>query len=193
MHALMEKLARVMAILGGLVLVLLIFITCISVLGRALNTFFHGWIATVLPGLSKWFLDLGVGPILGDFELVEAGVAFAIFAALPLCQITSSHASVDIFTNSLPVGVMRFLQAIIEVVFAIVLVIIAWQLYEGLLSKKSYGETTCLLQFPIWWGYAASLIGAGAAAIAGVYMAGVRVLEFLLHRKLIDDHWETAE
>ena len=193
MHALMEKLARTMAIIGGLVLILLIVITCVSVSGRALNTLLHGWIGTALPGMSAWLVDLGVGPILGDFELVEAGVAFAIFASLPLCQISSSHASVDIFTNTLPIGTRRFLQMIIEILFAAVLVVIAWRLYEGMLSKKSYGETTFLLQFPIWWGYAASLIGAVFAAVAGIYMAGVRVLEFLFHRNLIRDDWESVE
>jgi tripartite ATP-independent transporter DctQ subunit len=193
MHRTMDKLARAMAILGGIVLVLLIILTCVSVLGRGLNTVFHGWIGTVLPGISKWFLDLGVGPILGDFELVEAGVAFAIFASLPLCQISSSHASVDIFTNNLPRKVNRLLQMIIEIVFAGVLILIAWRLYEGMLSKKSYGETTFLLQFPVWWAYAASLFGAIAAAIAGIYMAGVRTVEVLLGRDLVLDRSEVAQ
>ena len=35
---------------------------------------------------------------MADYELVEAGVAFAIFAFIPLCQIYGSHATVDIFT-----------------------------------------------------------------------------------------------
>ena len=193
MHALMEKLARTMAIVGGFVLLLLIALTCVSVLGRGLNTMFHGWIGTIFPEMSKWFIEQGVGPILGDFELVEAGVAFAIFAALPLCQITSSHASVDIFTNALPEDIKRFLQMIIEILFSVVLILIAWRLYEGMLSKMSYGETTFLLQFPIWWGYAASLIGAFFTAITGIYMAVVRTLEFLSRRRLIRDDWEAVE
>ncbi|MCP5086080.1 MAG: TRAP transporter small permease [Rhodobacteraceae bacterium] len=190
MHRLMEKLARAMAVIGGLVLTILIVITCLSVAGRALNTVFHGWVGDLMPTVSQWFLDMGVGPILGDFELVEAGVAFAIFASLPLCQITSSHASVDIFTNNFPSGVNRFLRMITEIVFAAVLVLIVWRLYEGMMSKRGYGETTFLLQFPIWWAYAASLSGAVMAAVSGVYMAGVRTAEFFLHRRLIDGDME---
>lgn len=189
----MEKLARVMAIIGGLVLVFLIVMTCVSVLGRGLNTVFHGWVGQILPGMSKWFLNLGVGPILGDFELVEAGVAFAIFASLPLCQIAGSHATVDIFTKNLPRDVSRFLLMVTEILFACVLILIAWRLYEGMLSKKSYGETTFLLQFPIWWAYAASLFGAIIAAISAVYMAGVRTAEFLSRRRVIRSEWEAAE
>lgn len=191
MHKLMQRLARTMAVIGGLVLTILIVVTCISVFGRALNTVFHGWVGDVMPTVSKWFLDMGVGPILGDFELVEAGVAFAIFASIPLCQITSGHASVDLLTRNLPARYDRFLKMVTDVVFAAVLVLIAWRLYEGMMSKKGYGETTFLLQFPIWWAYAASLFGAVMAAISGVYVACVRIIEFLYQRSLIFDDMET--
>ena len=168
-----------MAICGGLVLTLLIVLICISVIGRSLNGLLHGWIGSVMPGLSAWALDLGVGPINGDFELVEAGVAFAIFAFLPLCQISAGHASVDIFTAKLPMRINRVLQLGIDVIFAIVLIAIAYQLYNGMLSKQSYGDTTFLLQFPIWWAYAASLSGAVLTAVIAFYVAGIRAVECL--------------
>ena len=41
MHRFMNGLARLMAVLGGLVLTALIFVICVSVLGRALNTLLH--------------------------------------------------------------------------------------------------------------------------------------------------------
>jgi hypothetical protein len=50
-----------------------------------------------------------------------------------------------------------------------VLILISWRLYEGLLSKMSNGETTFLLQFPIWWAYAASF----AASVAAVSSASI--------------------
>lgn len=188
MHKLIYGLARIMAILGGLVLTLLILLTCVSILGRSLNGILHGdMMERIAPGFSTWLLDLGVGPINGDFELVEAGVAFAIFAFLPLCQITAGHASVDIFTARLPAGVQRFLRAATEVLFAVVLILIAWRLFEGMASKRGYGETTFLLQFPIWWAYAASLVGAIVAAGVGVYMALVRLAELLTGRVIVAD------
>ncbi len=182
------RLARLMAALGGIVLTVLILITCLSILGRSLNGVFHGeFMKEFAPGFAQWALDLGIGPINGDFELVEAGIAFSIFAFLPICQITSGHASVDIFTNMLPRRINRFLRAVIEVVFAAVLVLIAWRLYEGMMAKKSYSETTLLLQFPIWWAYAASFFGALMAALIGVFMAGVRMVEMLTGWILVPD------
>ena len=187
MHNLATRAARFMAICGGLVLALLIVIICISVVGRSLNGLLHGWIGTVLPAVSAWLLQLGVGPINGDFELVEAGVAFSIFAFLPLCQISGGHASVDIFTSKLPSGLNRGLQMMIDIVFAIALIVMAYQLYKGMLSKQSYGDTSFLLQFPIWWAYAASLVGVVMAAVISVYVAGVRVVECATGQDVISD------
>ena len=179
MKNLATQAARLMAICGGLVLTVLIVLICISVIGRSLNGLLHGWIGAVMPGISAWALDLGVGPINGDFELVEAGVAFAIFAFLPLCQISAGHASVDIFTAKLPTRINRLLQLAIDVIFAVVLIAIAYQLYNGMLSKQRYGDTTFLLQFPIWWAYAASLSGSILTAVISLYVAGIRALELM--------------
>jgi len=179
MKNLATQAARLMAICGGLVLTVLIVLICISVIGRSLNGLLHGWIGAVMPCISAWALDLGVGPINGDFELVEAGVAFAIFAFLPLCQISAGHASVDIFTAKLPTRINRLLQLAIDVIFAVVLIAIAYQLYNGMLSKQRYGDTTFLLQFPIWWAYAASLSGSILTAVISFYVAGIRALELM--------------
>lgn len=194
MHKLMLKLARLMAATGGIVLTLLIVLTCISIVGRLLNGFFHGGLMQgIAPEFSEWMIAIGVGPINGDFELVEAGVAFAIFAFLPLCQITSGHASVDILVETFPRRVSSFLRMITEIVFAGILVLIAWRLTAGLISKLHNGETSFLLEFPIWWAYAASLVAAVVAAIVGLYMGAVRTIEFLTGRILIWDGVETEQ
>ena len=194
MHALFTGLARFMAILGGIVLSALILLTCVSILGRSLNGILHSdFVMGLAPDLAHWLIDIGIGPVNGDFELVEAGVAFAIFAFIPLCQITAGHASVDIVANALPRGVNRFLRMVTEVVFALVLILIAWKLADGMLSKKGYGETSFLLQFPVWWAYAASLFGAVVSAIVGIYMAVIRVTEFATGRILVWDGVETDQ
>ncbi|MCK0168205.1 TRAP transporter small permease [Jannaschia sp. S6380] len=168
-----EALARVMAILGGLVLTALIVMTCLSVLGRFLN----GWLHSA--GLGGVAEATGIGPINGDFELVEAGMAFTIFAFLPITQLRDGHASVDIFTNALGVRANRVLAVLWSALFAAVMVLIAWQLGQGTQAKMAYGETTYLIQFPIWWAYAAALSGAVVAALVAVYVALVRIVELV--------------
>lgn len=178
MHRFFHQLAKGFAQLGGAVLSLLIVMTCLSIAGRLLNSVFHSdFMQSALPALSSAALSWGVGPIEGDFELVEAGMAFTIFAFLPLCQMHGAHASVDIFTQKLSSGITRILRMVIEIVFALVLVLIAVQLFQGLMSKFKTGQTTFLLQFPIWWSYALSFTGAFVAALVAVYLAVMRVCE----------------
>ena len=191
MHAVMGRLARVFAQLGGLVLSVLILLTCLSVAGRSLNSLFHSdALQSALPGVASAVLATGLGPINGDFELVEAGMAFAIFAFLPLCQLSGAHASVDIFAAALPHRANRFLRMMIETVFAAVLVLIAWKLFEGMESKRGSGQTTFLLQFPVWWAYAFSLSGAVVAALVSIYVAVMRFVEMITGRQMLPPELE---
>lgn len=192
MHRFFLGLARLMAVIGGFVLSFIVAMVVMSILGRELNSFLHGDFAQgTFKGLADWLLGvqlpglwgpIKLGPVNGDYEMVEAGIAFAIFSFLPLAQMTGAHATVDVFTSFLPEAPNRVLTAIAEVLFAIVLVIIAVQLWDGTLSKFDRGQTTFLLQFPIWWAYAASLVGAVIAAVVSVYMAGVRIFELFSGR-----------
>ena len=173
-----ERLARATAVLGGVVLCALVLLTCLSVAGRGLNTLAH---SAPLEGgaLARWLLARGVGPVLGDFELVEAGIAFAVFCFLPICQLHGAHASVDVFTRALPERARALLVAFWEAVLTAALVLIAWRLGAGLEGKLRNGETTFLLQFPIWWAYAASLAAAVVACLVGLYATFARAREAL--------------
>ena len=176
MYSFIYKLSRAMAYLGGVMLTFLIILTTISIIGRSLNGVLHSdTIVSLAPDLARWLIDIGIGPINGDFELIEAGVAFSIFAFLPLCQITGGHASVDIFTSRLSPRADRSLQMLIDVLFAAVLVLIAVQLFAGMMSKLRSGQTSLLLEFPVWWGYALCMFGAATGAFVGVYIAVLRV------------------
>lgn len=181
-----ERLARLIALAGGLVLCALVLLTCLSIAGRSLGTVLNGdAVQAIAPGLADRLLALGVGSIKGDFELVEAGMAFAIFAFLPLCQLRGGHASVDLFVARLPPRGRAVLRAVIETVFALVLVLIAWQLLGGTLSRLRTGQTTFLLEFPLWWAFAASLFGAATTALVAIYVAGVRIAEAVTGRTLL--------
>lgn len=181
-----EKLARWMAILGGVVLVALVLLTFASVLGRGLNTFGHSeFLVGLAPGLADALIASGVGPINGDFEIAEAGIAFAICAFLPICQLHGGHASVDIFTSFLSARVNRIILAFWEVILTATIILITWRLLAGMQSKMDNGETTFMLQFPVWWAYAASGLALVVASFVGVYCAYARLLTALTGRRIL--------
>lgn len=180
MHRFIETLARVTALLGGFVLLLLILLTTLSILGRALNKFLHNTLFDgVLAPISQFLLDLGIGEINGSYEVLEAGVAFAIFSFLPICQFHGVHATVDVFTSALPRRVNRWIAAFWEVILAAVILLLIWRLYGGLDRYIRNGETTLFLQFPVWWAYALSFAAGLVACIVAVYCALMRVTEAL--------------
>ena len=189
MYVFFLKLSRFMAYLGGGMLSALILLTCLSVVGRSLNGLMHiDFMAETAPSLAAWLLGSGLGPISGDYELIEAGIAFAIFAFLPICQISGGHATVDVFTARLSPTKSRWLQTVIDIAFAVVLGVIAVQLLAGTISKYNSGQVTFLLEIPLWWAYALSLCGAGVAAIVGIFMAIARVVELATGQALLPEN-----
>lgn len=178
MHRAVQSLARLTALVGGIVLIGLIVLTTLSIAGRSLNKLLHGdFFEQSLTGLSQWMLDLGVGEINGSYELLEAGVAFAIFSFLPITQLYGAHATVDVFTSFLPSRVNRFIAAFWELVLAAVILLIVIQLYGGMERYIRNGQTTLFLQFPVWWAYAASFAAGVVACVTSVYCALMRAIE----------------
>lgn len=137
-----ERLAATLAVIGGLVLLLIVVLTCVSIAGRAL-----------VP------LDIGIGPIRGIYDITEIGMAAAIFAFLPWAQLNEAHARVDLFHNAIPQTMDRLLDILFNLAMTLVASIGTYRLYLGMQDKLSYGETTIIAQIPVWQGYAACLFG----------------------------------
>jgi TRAP-type C4-dicarboxylate transport system permease small subunit len=192
MHSVMMGLSRGLAMIGGIVLSALILMTCISILGRHASTALNSdMMQNFAPALANWLSGLGIGPIYGDFELTELGMGFAVFCFLPLCQITSGHARVDIFTAFLSDTINRWLRLIIETIFLGAIALIAWRLSIGMSSRMRTGQTTYLLEWPVWWPYAACMVAASGAVIVAVYMVYIRVLEAVGGKDIIGEGGES--
>lgn len=159
----MKWLARATALLGGVVLMVIILLACVSIVGRS----------------------VGLGEIRGTYEILEAGVAFAIFCFFPICQMYGGHATVDVFTSGLRPRALQGLRAFWEVVMAAIIVLLSWRLFGGLERYFGNGETTLFLQFPLWWSYAASFAASIIAALTAVYCAAARVMTALTGRTFL--------
>lgn len=175
MPILIRRLARVMALLGGVVLCALVAMTCLSILGRALDGLAHDpTLTNRAPAFAAW-LAATVGPVRGDYELIEAGIAFAIFAFLPICQLSSGHARVDLIAGALPARLNLALAAMWEAVLTAIIIVIGWRLSLGFVEKLGNGQTTFLLELPLWWAYGACVLAAGVAGLVGVFCTVLRL------------------
>jgi len=146
-----ERIAEWLAIVGGLLLCAIALMTVISVSGRA-------------------FVRLGLGPIPGDFELVEMGVAVVVFFFLPWCHLRGGHAAVDLFYTRFAPVLQRRLSLLSDWLMLAVWGLLTWRLWYGVLDKFRSVETTFILQVPVWWAYAVCF----AAALAGCIVYGAK-------------------
>jgi TRAP-type C4-dicarboxylate transport system permease small subunit len=156
MNKFIYGLSRAMAWLGAVVLTLIALMSVVSIIGRALS-------------------GLGLGPVPGDFELVEAGTALAVFCFLPWCHLKGGHAVVDMLWNSYPPAMKRVLVVLSDALMFIVWVLLVWRMSVAMGEYRHNNEVTFILQMPVWWGYAASML----PALAGLLAYGWRLLESL--------------
>lgn len=145
-------LATALAIAGGFVLLVIIVLTCISVIGRAL-----------VP------LDLGIGSIRGIYDMTEIGMAAAIFSFLPWAQYTDAHARVDLFAPILAGPLDRGLALLFDLGMLLVACVGTWRLSLGMMDKMRFGETTLIAQIPVWQGYALGLLGAVGFVLVALF------------------------
>jgi len=172
----MAALAWFSALIGGLALVAVMVMTTVSVAGMS---------ASKLGKLLKKSYDivieplLALGPIPGETEMAEAGMAFIIFAFLPLVTLHKGHAEVAILTNFFGKGVNRLIDFVSDSAMLAVAVFLGYRHFLGTIDKFNNGETTWILLFPVWWGYGAALFGATIFVVVAAYCA-LRSLQALI-------------
>ena len=154
MGAFVYGLSRSMAWLGGLVLTLMALLSVASIIGRT-------------------FSGLGLGPVPGDFELVEAGTALAVFCFMPWAHLRRGHAMVDLFWKAYPPGMQRALMIAADALMLVVWLLLVWRMGVATEDYRGNAEVTFILQMPVWWGYAASLV----PAVIGCVVYAWRLLE----------------
>lgn len=97
-------------------------------------------------------------PFPGDLELTEIGIAIAVFAFLPFCQITDANVTADLFTSKAGPRLKSFFALIASVIAFGFGLLLLWRMYYGMSDQREYDYTTTILQIPIWYAYVPVLI-----------------------------------
>ncbi|SEF59369.1 TRAP transporter small permease [Marinobacterium lutimaris] len=128
--------SRQFALVGGLIMLALATMTVVSIVGRA---------------------TIGVS-VEGDYELVELGLAAAVFLFLPECYLKQGHVVVDLFTAGCKPSTLRLLDKISDLLFLVVAVVLTWRLTVSGLESRDFFEQTMILSMPMWWVYAVGVL-----------------------------------
>ena len=145
----LERLARLCALLAGLLIAFMVVLTCGSIIGR--ETVGH--------------------TITGDFELVALATGAAVGLFMPLCQLHRGNIVVDFFTAKAPKRVNRVLDRVGAFLLAACCALLAWRAALGGLSSYNSHNSTMLLGVPEWYAYAPMVPGFALTAIIGLKQA----------------------
>ena len=101
---------------------------------------------------------------------------------LHLIIVTIVNAIVTIVTDRFGPVVNRWILVITDIMMLAAASFIAWRLYDGMLDKFRYNETTLLLRMPLGWSYTAGLVGAVVFVIVAIYVLGRSISNALAGR-----------
>ncbi len=145
----LEQLAKLCAILAGMLLTAITLMTCASLVGR--NT----------TGAT----------LVGDFELtgVAAGAAIALF--MPWCQVTRGNIIVAFFTERASAPTNAALDRLGALLLGLTMALLAWRTALGGINAWSTQSGTMMLGFPEWIVYALMVPPLGLTALIGAAQA----------------------
>jgi TRAP-type C4-dicarboxylate transport system permease small subunit len=105
-------------------------------------------------------------PIHGTYELIELGLACAIFVALPAVFLRDEHLVVDIVDSLAPRRVVRLLDLCGALCSLLVLAVMFWRMLPLARDMQEFGDVTADLSIPkiVYW--VPVLVGVGASAAA---------------------------
>lgn len=125
---LLEKLAKLCAVLAGVLLTVITLMTCVSLIGR--NT--TGW------------------TIVGDFELSGSAAGAAIALFLPWCQLKRGNIMVDFFTAKASEATQDKLDRLGALFLALAMALMTWRTAVGGLNAWTSKAGSMMLGFPEW-------------------------------------------
>lgn len=145
----LQTLAKLCAIVAGLLLTGITLMTCLSLIGR--NT----------TGTT----------LVGDFELtgLAAGAAIALF--MPWCQVKRGNIIVDFFTTRLGAETNNRLDRLGALLLAVLFAVLAWRTALGGLNSWSTNSETQILGFPEWMAYASMVPPFVLTAVIGAHQS----------------------
>ena len=146
-----NRMAWLFALLGGLCASGVALMTVVSVAGRA--------------AIGK--------PIQGDVELTQLGVALCISLCLPWCQVRGANIIVDFFTQKVGRRKLAVLDGVGALALAVMTALLSWRTAVGAVSIHEAGETSVILGLPMWWTYAMLAPGLALTSVVALVQAGL--------------------
>ncbi len=141
--------SKLASVIGSFVFVALVLMSIVSITGRKIFS----------------------APVPGDVEILQICSAFAASTFFAYCHLIGGDVKVDFFTAHAKPSTVHFLDMLGSTLVGLFGVLITWRTAEGVMMVKEAGETSMILDLPLWAGQMLMLPGFVMLAMAGFYMA----------------------
>lgn len=146
---LLEKCCKFFAVIAGLVLTGMAFMSIVSITGRLV--------------LSS--------PIVGDYELVQMLCAIAVSMSLPYTHWIKGHVIVDFFTVNANPRFNAALDSVAHLLLAFFSVVLTWRMWVSTWELKAAEDASMLLSIPTWWTYLPMVASFALLSLTSLYTA----------------------
>jgi len=143
------RICRWFAVIGGVVLVAMTLMSVASIVGRSL-------FGKPVPAISSW--SRSVAP-------------FAWPHSFPGARCRAATSLSIFFTTRASARTQAWLDVFGALLLAAVMLLVAWRTGVGAVAVKASGETSMIMGFPSWIGYAFMAPGFALTALAALYTA----------------------
>jgi TRAP-type C4-dicarboxylate transport system permease small subunit len=123
------KIARFLAIIGGILTGAMALMVTVSVTGRYLFA----------------------SPIPGDYDLLAIMTGCAVFAFLPYCQMIRGNVVVDFFTDNCSPRSKAVMDTFGTLLYVLIAILFTWRLYFGGMELYANNEVLANFNFYRWW------------------------------------------
>lgn len=145
---LLFALAKWFAYAGGLIFIAQVMMSVVSIVGRKLFN----------------------APVPGDVELLQMSAAFASATFFAYCHLMHGDVKVDFFTAHMTSSRRLLLDTGGSFLVGLLGTLLAWRTAVGAISLKEAGESSAILDLPVWLAQALMVPSFVLLALAGFYM-----------------------
>ncbi|MEO8298920.1 MAG: TRAP transporter small permease [Burkholderiales bacterium] len=144
---LLDRVATLFTMLGGLTFCALIAMSIVSIVGRKLFS----------------------APVQGDVEMMQMGAAVGAAAFLPLCELYDHNIKVDALTGWMSARGRAVLDTVAHLLLSVAAGLITWRTALAAVDGYSSGEVSTLLTVPMWQPVALLVPSFALLALCGLY------------------------
>ena len=143
----LEKICKFFAVIAGIVLTVMAFMSIVSISGRLI--------------LSS--------PIVGDYELVQMLCAIAVSMSLPYTHWIKGHVIVDFFTVNANPRLNALLDGVAHLLLSFFSTVITWRMWVATWELKAAEDVSMLLSIPTWWTYMPMVASFALLSLTALY------------------------